>query len=184
VGYTIRGDYRARHDSGKRSLSAIRLLCLHSIESTNLRGAAEGAGAWFEDRRSAGSAHYGVDNDSIQRYLPLERIPWAAPWANLAGIHYEQMGRAAWTRKQWLELATPTLDRTAWLLARHARRFGIPLRKLTDAELRAGKRGVITHRQATRVFGGTHTDPGSGYPIGWVLERARRYKKDMEGAEQ
>jgi hypothetical protein len=178
MSYEIRSDYRALHDSGTRSLSAIRLLCLHSIESDNLRGAAEGAGAWFEDRRSAGSAHYGVDNDSIQRYLPLDRIPWAAPSVNLAGIHYEQMGRAAWSREQWLKLATPTLDRAAWLLARHAKRFAIPLRKLTDAELRAGKRGIITHSQATRVFGGTHTDPGSGYPMDWVLKRAATYLKE------
>ena len=84
------------------------------------------------------------------------------------------------TREQWLGLAKPTLDRAAWLLARHARRFGIPLRKLSDAELRAGKRGVITHRQATRVFGGTHTDPGSGYPMDWVLKRATAYLKEAD----
>jgi hypothetical protein len=182
MSYEIRSDYRALHDSGKRSLQANRLLCLHSIESTNLKGAAEGAGAWFADRRSAGSAHYGVDNDSIQRYLSLDRIPWAAPSVNLAGIHYEQMGTAAWTRAQWLEKAKPTLDRTAWLLARHSKRFAIPLRTLTDAELRAGKRGVITHVQATRVFGGTHTDPGKGYPIDWVMDRARHYLGESKEA--
>jgi len=178
--YSIQHDYTAAHDSGSRKLSAIKLIVLHDMESTNAGGAAEGTGAWFERAASQGSTHYGVDNNSIQRYLDLTRISWGAPSVNTNGVHIEQMGKASWTRKQWLDKAAGTLDRTAWLIARLHKRLGIPIRRLTDAELRAGKQGVTTHRQCSRVFGGTHTDPGTGYPFDHVLERAKEHARAMD----
>lgn len=177
MGYTIRTDYHAIRDSGFRPLSSIEWLVLHDIESTNETGAAEGAGAWFENRAVQASAHYGIDNNSIQCYLALSRIAWGAPGANQNGVHIEQMGVARWTRDQWMDHARPTLDRCAWLLWRlHRRLPHVPLRVLTDADVRAHHHGIVTHRQLTRVLGvGTHTDPGTGYPIGWVVERAHHY---------
>ena len=179
--YKVRHDYRAIRNSGPRPLSAVEWIVLHDMESTNKTGAAEGVGDWFEDVRVQASTHYGIDNNSIQRYLPLTIVPWGAPGANRNGVHIEQMGKASWTREQWMKNAKPTLDRTAWMLARLNRYLSkhgvkVPLRTLTDAEVRAHKHGVTTHRQLTRALGvGTHTDPGTGYPLGWVMDRARHY---------
>lgn len=182
MAYTIRNDYYpALRQSGFRRLSLIELFVLHSIESGNLDGAAEGAGAWFQNSKVKASSHYGIDNDSIQRYLKLTQIAWGAPGANQSGVHYEQMGYARWTREQWMDKARPTLDRTAWLMARNhnylkSNGVTVPLRKLSDDELADRKPGITSHRQVTRVFGGgTHTDPGTGYPYEWVVERARYY---------
>jgi hypothetical protein len=182
VKYTVQRDYfPALRQSGTRRLAVIEWLVLHDMESTNLTGAAEGVGAWFRNSQVQASTHYGIDNNSIQQYLALTTIPWGAPGANLNGIHYEQMGKASWSREQWFDKAKPTLDRTAWLLAKNHNRLEaanvhVPLRALTDAELRDHKHGITTHRQLTRALGiGTHTDPGSGYPLAWVIERARHY---------
>lgn len=182
MAYTIERDYfPALRQSGTRRLAVIEWLVLHDMESANSNGAAEGVGAWFRNHQVRASTHYGIDNDSIQQYLALTTIPWGAPGANLNGIHYEQMGLARWTREQWMEKAKPTLDRTAWLLARNHRRLEaanvhVPLRPLSDDDIRSHAHGVTTHRQLTRALGiGSHTDPGTGYPLEWVLRRAREY---------
>lgn len=177
MGYVIGTSFHAFHHSGTRALSSIRLVVLHDMEDVHYLSAAENTGRWFASRASAGSAHYGTDNDSIERYLPLTVVPWGAPGANTDGVHIEQMGRAAWSAAEWHKRAAGTLDRTAWLLShlhRHLADHGVrlPIRTLTDAELKNGKAGVTTHRQLTRVLGGTHTDPGTGYPLATVIAKA------------
>ena len=173
---SIRTTYeKAVHHGGERELSDCHQIVLHSMESTNATGAAEAVGAWFKNLASGGSTHYGVDDDSIKRYLPLRTVAYGAPGLNEHGVHIEQMGKASWTRDQWMK-HKGTLDNCAWLMARIHKRTGIPLRRLTDAELRAGKKGVTTHRQATRALGmGTHTDPGPNYPITYVVTKAKQY---------
>jgi len=182
VGFTIQRDYYpALRDSGTRKLAVIEWIVLHDMESTNLTGAAEGTGAWFQNHQVQASTHYGCDNNSIQQYLALSKIPWGAPGANLNGVHIEQMGKAAWTHEQWMAKAEGTLKRCAFLIAKthirlEAANVHVPIRRLSDSEIRAHKHGVTTHRQLTRALGiGTHTDPGSGYPLDWVLDKARGY---------
>jgi hypothetical protein len=178
--YKVRRDYHAVHSSGHRRLEDIRHLVLHDMEVTLYKEAAEAVGRYFEMGSSGGSTHYGVDNDSIQQYLPIDEVCWGAPNANFDGVHIEQMGRADWSTSEWKRKAEGTLDRTAWLLARLSKRLSIPLTKMTDTQLRNNAKGVTTHRQVTKVLhGGTHTDPGSGYPFDYVLRKARAYKAQM-----
>ena len=169
--------YHAAHSSGTRQLSAVWWFVLHDMENDDYRRAAEETGAFFERGSSTGSTHFGVDNDSIQQYLPLGAIPWGAPHANTNGVHIEQMGSAAWSHEQWMDRAGATLTNTAWLLADlHSRPelAHVPLRLLSDREVRAQAKGVVTHRQISRIFGGSHTDPGSNYPLAYVIERSRK----------
>lgn len=172
--------YHADHTSGTRPLSAVWWYVLHDMENTNHTKAAEETGAFFERGSSTGSTHFGVDNDSIQQYLPLGAVPWGAPYANSNGVHIEQMGSAAWSRDQWMSLAGGTLTNTAWLLADlHSRPelAHVPLRPLSDDQVRRHAMGIVTHRQISRVFGGTHTDPGSDYPLQYVVERSQGRKR-------
>lgn len=176
--HEMKHDYHATHYSGARSFSVLKYIVVHDIESANYKAAAENCGAWFENRASKGSSNYGIDNNSLQQYLGLGTIPWGAPSVNTNGIHIEQMGLATWTNAQWRSKAVGTLDNCAWLIARLNTRLGIPIRTLSDAQLKSGHyRGIITHAQATRVFGGTHTDPGHGYPLQHVLTMAKAYAK-------
>jgi len=172
-----RSDYHAIHNSGRRPLSAVHLIVLHDMEVALYDEAAEAVGRYFESKASGGSTNYGVDNNSIQCYLQDSIIPWGAPYANTAGLHIEQMGKASWTTAQWHKLAAGTLDRTAWLIAQKSKKLGIPIRTLTDAQVKAGSKGIVTHKQVTRAYGvyGGHTDPGDGYPLGFVLDLAKKY---------
>lgn len=175
--YSIRHDYAAVHHSGDRRLSVVHQIVLHDMEVTAYNTAAEDVGRYFEMRQSGGSTNLGVDNNSIQSYLDDNKIPWGAPYVNTSGLHIEQMGKASWTKAQWQKLAAGTLDRTAWLIARKAKKLGIPIRALTDGQLADNQKGITTHRQATRVFHiyGGHTDPGSGFPYKEILETAKEY---------
>jgi len=175
--YAVRSDYHAIHNSGRRPLSAVHLIVLHDMEVALYDEAAEAVGRYFESKASGGSTNYGVDNNSIQCYLQDSIIPWGAPYANTAGLHIEQMGKASWTDAEWKKLAAGTLDRTAWLIAQKSKKLGIPIRRLTDEQVKAGSKGVTTHRQCTRVFHvyGGHTDPGTGFPYDEILETARAY---------
>ena len=174
--FSIQHDYHAAHHSGNRSLSAIHFIVLHDMENTSFDNAAENVGAYFEMQASGGSTHFGVDDNSIQQYLSHEVIPWGAPYANTTGVHIEQMGKASWDEKEWLK-HSGTLERTAWLVARLCKQLGITLRLVGVDDVRKGVRGVTTHHICTDAFhiAGGHTDPGPGYPIGHVLDLAKKF---------
>lgn len=167
--------FTARHSSGTRSLESIIWLVVHCTQGATARGAA----SWFANPASRGSAHVVVDGLECYRTLPNGLIPWGAPGANLRGWHLELAGFAEWTRAEWLR-RRPMLERGAYKLALHGKRFGIPIRFLKDEELAGGRaRGVISHRQCSRVFGGSHTDPGASFPWDVFLGRARDYRKEL-----
>lgn len=167
--------YYARRTSGRRRLSEIRYLVVHCTQSSSAVAAAR----WFADDRSRGSAHVVVDDFECYRTLQPSMIPWGAPGVNRSGWHLELAGYAQWTGKEWMRRRS-TLERGAFKLALHARAFGIPLQRLTNRELAAGrKRGVIDHRQASRVFGGSHWDVGDGFPWTFFLARARLYRREL-----
>lgn len=167
--------YRAIRSSGSRRISAIELLVIHTTQGTTARGAAR----WFTNPGCRGSAHVVVDGAECFRTLPPSSIPWGAPGANGRGWHLEITGLAEWSRVQWLA-HRQTIERAAFKLAWHGRAFKIPIVRLTDAELHAGaRRGIVDHHQCSRVFGGTHWDVGSGFPIDVLLARARAYRKEL-----
>ena len=66
--------YPAKHSSGKRKLSQIKWIVLHSEEAKTAASAA----AWFKNVNSAGSAHLCVDDNICYRCLANEDIPWGS----------------------------------------------------------------------------------------------------------
>ena len=172
---TCSTELRALRSSGTRRLSAIELLVVHTTEGLTARGAAR----WFTNPACRGSAHVVADGIECFRTLPPSAIPWGAPGANGRGWHLEIVGRASWARAEWLRHPS-TIERAAFKLAWHGRAFKIPIVRLTDAELRAGvKRGVVDHRQCSRVFGGTHWDVGDGFPFDRFLQSARAWRREL-----
>jgi hypothetical protein len=184
----IRHDYRAVHSSGSRPKSALRYFVVHDMEFRDPLKAAEVCGRYFSSAASGGSTQYGVDNDSTQQYLPCTVIPWGAVGgdANARGIHCECAGAASLTREQWRKTYGPMLERLAWLMWHDCSRFAIPLRLLTDDQLRRGEKGITTHRQITRVYSiaGGHTDPGAGFPLLLVLQKAKAHARKPLTAKQ
>lgn len=165
--------YTAVRQSGTRSESQIGLIVIHCTQSNSARSSAQ----WFENTRAQGSAHLVLDDLECYRTLDNNVIPWGAKGANTRGFHIEIAGWAEWNRGEWMK-HSQALRRAAYKAARHAVRFGIPIRMLTADQLKAGQKGFVTHAICTKAFGGGHTDPGRHCPteqiIAWTKEYAER----------
>lgn len=168
--------YRAYHNSGQRSLSSIKWIVMHSTEGNS----AQGAASWFTDPKSQGSAHLVVDDTICYRCLNDQDIPWGAPGANTQGFHIEQTGYARWNSSLWSKTHLRTLQRAAYKAALHCRKYGIPIRFVDAAGLKAGRAGITTHLECTKAFGGTHVDPGKGWPKTLFIAMVKTYAAGMK----
>ncbi|QIM20531.1 N-acetylmuramoyl-L-alanine amidase [Phycicoccus sp. HDW14] len=149
----------------------IRLIVLHFAVTPETASAAEGVAKYFQSGVKA-SSHFTTDNDSTVFQVPLEDVAWAAPGANHDGIQIEQAGTTQ-TREQWLDpYSLAMLDRTARLVVALAQHEGIPMVHLTDAQLAAGKAGIVDHWAVNRVYKRSdHTDCGAQFPWDHFMAR-------------
>jgi len=164
--------FPAAHFGGARDPSRLRVIVLHSTEG----GSAAGAASWFQNEASGGSTQLVAGEDGLYRSVDDLRIPWGAQGANSDGLHIELAGYAKWSRDQWLEKKR-TLENAASAIGKWSRQYGIPLRYIEGAELADDRtRGVTTHVAVTKAYKkGDHWDPGPGFPLDYLLERARAY---------
>ena len=130
------------------------------------------------NRACGGSTHLVVDDQECQRCLPNSAVSWGAAGANTQGFHIEQCGYAKWDIVLWKKHLR-TLKRAAYKTAFHAALFKIPLVFLKAADIKAGKAGITTHVEVTKAFGGTHWDPGSGWPRWLFMHYVRIYAKEL-----
>lgn len=160
----------------------VRLVVMHSMEAAEKGNTAENVARFFQNPRDAkgrpvrASAHLCVDSDSIVQCVMDNNVAFAAPGVNNDGIHIEQAGFAAQTRGQWLDpFGILMLNLAANVAAQYCLKYNIPVKHLSNAELKAGEKGIIGHVQATAVFkpNNGHTDPGKDYPWDHFLERVK-----------
>ena len=169
-----RDSYPAYRTSGRRPLAAVTWIVLHSTEG----GTAASVARYFQSSSARGSAHLVVDDYECQRCLPNSAVPWAAPGANYAGFHIEQCGFAQWSSEEW-KSHRATLERAAYKTAAHCDLFGIPPVFRKAADLKARRPGITTHVECSEAFGGTHWDPGPGWPRSLFMTLVRRYLKEI-----
>jgi hypothetical protein len=167
--------FTAVHHDGHRSLSAIKLIVIHSTEGPTAAGGA----SWFQNHDSKGSAHLVVDDVICYRTLENDVIPWGAPGANTNGFHVEHAGLADWNRQKWLT-HEQTLRRGAFKAAFHAVKFGVPIKLLSANDLRHGRGGFVTHATVSEVFNGDHTDPGHGFPLDHYMGLVQQFADEMQ----
>ena len=167
-------DFTAAHYTGGRDVADIKWVVLHSTEGDTAMGAA----AWFQNPHSSGSAHLVVDDQHCFRTLPNDLIPWAAPGANEWGFHIEMAGHAYWSGSEWRHHDL-TLRRAAFKTAYHCGLFKIPARWIGPTGLRLRRKGITTHADCTKAFGGSHTDPGAGFPKDVFLSYVKEYAKQL-----
>jgi hypothetical protein len=169
---------RAKNDSGPRRAKSIRLVVIHSAESTS----ASGVATFFATTAQA-STQLAVDDHGCYRMLPDLVIPWGAPGANSDGLHVEICGYAKWDLVQWRG-HEPMLRRTAWKVAKWCWLYDIPARWLTDKQLMNGTaKGLTQHRQVSKVFKKSdHTDPGPNFPDELFIDYVVDYLTEIEGA--
>ncbi len=157
---------------------------MHSMEFPEKGDTAENV-AWFfqnpKDKKGNPvqvSAHLCVDNDSIVQCVMDNNVAFAAPGVNHDGIHIEQAGFARQTRAEWLDpFGILMLNLSANAAAQYCLKYNIPVKHLTNVELKAGEKGIIGHVQATAVFKPNkgHTDPGTGFPWDHFMERVQHH---------
>ncbi|MET7335868.1 N-acetylmuramoyl-L-alanine amidase [Nonomuraea sp. NPDC005650] len=160
----------------------IRLIVIHTMETGESPNVAENVANYFARRSTKASAHLCVDNDSAVRTVPDSDTAWAAPGANSDGLQMELAGRAGQGAAGWRDAYSKALLRNA---ARHAavwcKKYGIPAKKLSRAELRAGRKGFIGHVDASAVYKRSdHSDPGSAFPWDEFLALVRA---ELDGGE-
>lgn len=162
----------------------IDLIVVHTMETDEKGDTAESCASWFRNPAAKCSAHYCVDANSIVQCVRDEDVAWHAPGANHDGIGIEHAGRARQTRREWNDAySRAMLERSAGLVAELCRRHELPVAWLYAADLRAGKRGITTHKAVSDAFRRSdHWDPGPGFPVERYLALVRA-KLDRRGGE-
>lgn len=160
-------------DSGARDPHKCQLGVFHTTEN-NDSTPPENVAAWQQNR--ANNSSYNVlvgTNGRSVRSNDDNYIPWAAgTTGNRIGIHASAVGRAARSREDWLKFPAQLETLAKWAADLNAR-YGIPLKWLTAAQVRAGERGFCGHAEISAAFGEVdHTDPGRGFPHDLILARA------------
>lgn len=173
-----------RYDRGG---SPIDLIVMHDMEAPETATMAEDLGRnWFAKPRDANgkrvyaSTQLGVDNNSVVGYVYEDQAAYGANRpANLRGIHIELAGYARQSKDEWLDaFGRAMLDRAARVTAEICRRRGIPVVWLDAAALRSGHKGITSHDECSKAWGGNHTDPGPNFPVAVFMALVQRYYDD------
>ncbi|WP_206155809.1 peptidoglycan recognition protein family protein [Cellulomonas taurus] len=153
--------------------SAVEVIVIHTMEAAETSRTAENIAAYFAKASTRASAHICADDDSLVRCVADEDTAWAAPGANANGLQIELAGYARQTAAEWSdEFSTAMLELTAQQCAEWVRKYGIPVKHLSVAELKAGHRGFVAHDDVSKAFKrSTHWDPGPNFP--WTSFLAR-----------
>lgn len=167
-----------------RGSARVRLVVIHSAEGARDRTA---LGKYFQGNVNA-SSHVGIDAGGVEQYVPYDEMAWTLLNGNPVSDNAELCAFARWTREQWLSEGTVDgvvnprrmLDNAAAWIRERCQARGVPIRKLTPAQVDEGLGGVIGHADWTysNVGQGDHTDPGVNFPWDYVMARAAGEQED------
>ncbi len=163
----------------------VQLIVIHTTEGSEHAQSAED-GASYDQRRTDGtSTHYFHDCDSTVQCVRTEDQAHAArTQGNKRGIQHELCADAADTWNDSYHQAV--LHRAAKQAARDAKKWGIPIKKLSSSQVAAGNKGFCGHAEITYAFpqdGGTHTDPGTNFPWSQFLAMVEEEGDDVSEIE-
>lgn len=147
--------------------SSVQLVVIHTTEGSAHSQSAEDGANYDQDRTDGTSTHYFHDCDStIQCVRTEDQAHAARTQGNKRGIQHELCTKA--NSANWNDSYHQAMLRlAAKQAARDAKKWDIPIRKLTSAQVADGVKGFCGHVDVTYAFpqdGGTHTDPGKNFP--------------------
>jgi hypothetical protein len=153
----------------------VRLQVIHDMEAPEASTTAEAVARYFARGTVKASAHYCYDNDSVVQCVKDEDVAYAAPGANHDGLHHELAGYASQTPEQWRDkFSLATLAQCAIVVSKKCEANSNQKTWLSDAELKAGKSGIVDHWAVSRVYKqSTHTDPGQHFPKDLFIDMVR-----------
>ncbi|MCS7051031.1 MAG: N-acetylmuramoyl-L-alanine amidase [Thermomicrobium sp.] len=163
---------RARWIYGRRDQT--NWIVLHSIEAPERLDTAEACARYFQTTDRQASTQFVCDADSTIRCADIFDVVAGAKGANRTGVHIEQAGFAAQSESEWNDAYSLRMvdEQVAPLVAALCVICDVPVVFCTDDDIRAGRRGITTHHEIWKVFGGdVRTDPGPHYPIHRLLQQ-------------
>lgn len=152
----------------------VTLIIVHTNEGDHKPGMADDHTAedlvrWMTTQSV--SYHKIVDDDSTVTMVPDGQAAWSARSANVHSLNLCLTGWSRWSRAEWLQHG-PMLARAGAEIRAWSHAHGIPLIKLTPAQVGADARGVCGHGDwSIGKHDGNHTDPGQQFPWDIVLGR-------------
>ena len=165
-------------------------IVVHDMEAGESSTRAESTAAYFASGSGGRSvsSHYCVDDNSVIQCVLLKDVAWTVgnrP-GNNRGINWEFSGFARQTREQWLDaFGLAMFAQAAPIIRADAKRFNIPLRRCTIADLKARRPGVTSHNDLRLAFGQTtHTDPGPNFPWDVFMQYLTEGGDDMANVDQ
>lgn len=164
--------------------TVVKWVVLHATDTAETPARAEACATYFANLESRkASAHYVVDCDTIVQCVREDAVAYHAKGANKFGVGIEHAGLARQTRAEWLDdYGLKMLHLSADLVAGVCVRWGVPVQFVDAAGLKRGTRGITTHSECVKAFGGSHHDPGPGFPMDYYLGLVRESLDDTKPA--
>lgn len=150
-------------------------------------GTAHGTAKYFASPSSGGSAHYTVGVEGLPKLehsVRESQIAWQAP-PNPHSLGMELTAEASYTRAQWLsDEVKPVVLAGADLTAERCPELGIPLVRISVADLLAGRHGICGHVDVSTAWKqSTHWDPGPNFPWDVFMNRVAERDADAHHAK-
>jgi N-acetyl-anhydromuramyl-L-alanine amidase AmpD len=140
------------------------------IHATFNTASDENEAHYAEHRSDQVSAHFYNDGDSVIQALDTDLIAYGCyPIGNSRSVQFELVG-LDWDHDPPGPgaVSDATMREVAPIVARVCRQYGIPMRKVGPAELRAGVAGICGHADVTLAWGRATTWIPAGVPVGEV----------------
>jgi N-acetylmuramoyl-L-alanine amidase CwlA len=155
------------HDSGSGN-KPIKRIVIHCTAGSDGKGAM-GTANYFKQQAAGGSAHYVIDSDEVLQTAYDSVVCWHAP-PNTHSLGVEMCcsladkGKGHWGRADHVSM----MKLTATLVAQLCLAYGIPAKRLTVAQVKAGQEGICGHVDVSDAFKqSSHWDPGPYFP--WAV---------------
>lgn len=157
------------------------IIGIHTMEAPEGSQTAENVANYF--KRVMADSHWCCDNNSRVRVIADEHVAWTLPGANSRSLNIEFAGYAKQDKEDWEDAySIAMLEVGAYCAAEWVIKYGIPIRKLTDAQIRAGQKGFAGHVDVNRVYRqSSHWDPGPSFPWTYFLSRVRSAVNAIRG---
>lgn len=167
---------QARNYQPGRAYGPPVLVVLHTVESSEHDRVAESVAGYFAATSRKSSCHIVVDNNSAVRCVKDEDTAYGAPGANARGLHLEMAGKASQLTGDWQDpYSVAMLKLAAVAVATWCIKYKIPVKRLSQTELKRYDAGIIGHHDATLAFppNAGHWDPGNYFPWSTFLAQVQ-----------
>jgi N-acetyl-anhydromuramyl-L-alanine amidase AmpD len=142
-----------------------RMIVMHGTVSPCVKGGARTIAQYFATTERKASAHYTVDPGEIIQSVGDHTVAYHCGH-NQDSIGVELCDPQIGDPARWGDVNhTVMLARAAKLVARLCLAYGIPVVRVSVADLKAGKHGICGHADMSLAFRqSTHVDPGTAFP--------------------